>query len=106
MTRAATPEPPTPARRRAPLVVRCADALGRALVYWMPVWIPLVLLGQVALRGLRPALTEHRRLVGCEASLEARLEEHLDRRGELEALHQALADPIYVERLRLERRGE
>lgn len=85
---------------RAPL-----GLLG-ALAYWMPVWIPLGLLAQLALLGLRPALCEQARLEQREAVIGARLEHELRRREELSAFLAALSDPIYRERLRLERRGE
>ena len=70
------------------------------LVYWAPVWAPLVFFGQLAILGMKPALAERRRLAACEAELDARLAESLERREELGARLEALDDPIFQERLR------
>lgn len=91
------------ARRPRPFLARALAALCGGVFYWMPVWIPLGLLAQVALLGMKPALAESRRLAVHERVLTGRLEERVSRRDELRALFDALADPVYRERLRLER---
>lgn len=75
-------------------------------LYWMPVWVPLILLAQVGTRGLRPARVEDRRLRAEEQRLEERLQAD---RAEAEALRRqldALHDDIYLERLRRRRAAE
>ncbi len=75
----------------------------RALWYWMPVLVPLLLLGQVCLRGLRPALVEGRRLEREAPAVRAR---HADARLRFETMERqvhAWRDPVYQERLRRQR---
>jgi hypothetical protein len=117
-------EPPDPGPSASPagsgeFVVRgsvAADGVrfaGRYLrrslevfLYWMPVWVPLILLAQVGTRGLRPARVEDRRLRAEEQRLEERLQAD---RAEAEALRRqldALHDDIYLERLRRRRAAE
>jgi len=70
------------------------------LVYWAPVWVALLLLWQVATRGLKPALDEEARLEGEAEVVEQR---HARTRGEFEALARETAaweDPVYRERRR------
>ena len=72
----------------------------RVLAYWAPVWVPLVLLAQVCLRGLKPTLGESARLDRAEAALLERYDAEVERGRELERLRRALGDPIYLERER------
>lgn len=86
-------------RRRSYL----ARWLGRSLevgAYWLPVVVPLVLLGQFGTRGLRPARIESRRLAANGEMLERRRDALLERRDELNMRLEAYHDPIYLERLR------
>lgn len=78
------------------LVLRALEVVA----YWMPVWVPLIVLAQFGTRGLAPARQEERRLEAHQAALEARRAQLLQRLEGLEALHQAQDDPIYQERLR------
>jgi|GEM_PF-1996074 len=81
--------------------------LARSLevfLYWMPVWVPLILLAQLGTRGLRPALAEERRLLRHEAELDDRLEADEAEALQLEDTLEALDDPIFLERLRRQRR--
>jgi len=87
------------ARRGPSLPRRLARPLG-LVAHWMPVWVPLVLLCQIGLLGLRPALSENLRLAERERVLGERYERHLARRTELDLLLRALDDPVYQERLR------
>ena len=69
------------------------------LVFWAPVWLPLVVVLQLALGGLRPARAEERRLDHEEAGVARRVDALLGTgfRGELrgKALSLlALLDPI------------
>lgn len=68
--------------------------------YWMPVWVPLILLAQLGTRGLQPALDERQRLLEHERNLLERLEADEARARELSAWHEAIGDDIYRERLR------
>lgn len=72
----------------------------RELCSWAPVWIPLVLVAQIGIRGLRPALAEQRRLERAETGLELRHDQALEESTELDRLLRAQDDPIYQERER------
>ncbi|MBM3991671.1 MAG: hypothetical protein FJ298_11770 [Planctomycetes bacterium] len=94
---ATTPQLPfdaAPSRREQ------AKELGNRLVYWAPVWIPMVVLAQVALGGLRPALAESRRLDREEERMAERLEREHVESARLERSLQAQDDPIFLERER------
>ena len=74
--------------------------IGRAILAWAPVWVPVGLGVQIAVLGLRPALQEHRRLTAEEDVLRAR---HAELSAEAETLQRrvhALDDPLYLERER------
>jgi hypothetical protein len=68
--------------------------------FWAPVWVACVVLAQVALFGLGPALAESRRLDRAERELAARHERAERERDELERWMRAQSDPIYLERER------
>lgn len=90
-------EPPSggePLQRR--LVLRALEVAA----YWLPLCVLLLVLAQFGTRGFKPARIEERRLAAHQQALEARRERLLERRAELEALHEAQGDPIYQERLR------
>ena len=70
------------------------------ILYWAPVWAALVLLAQVGLAGLRPALAESRRLDRVEERIETRHEAVLAHRSRLEGMLRARHDPIFLERER------
>ncbi len=72
---------------------------AEVLMYWMPVWIPLILLAQISSRGLSPALVEERRLAEQEQVLDERLKRDEARAQELNLKLEALDDEIYHERL-------
>ena len=72
----------------------------RFVCYWMPVWIPLALLAQVALRGLKPALVERERLLREESVVTDRHDEAQERLSTMRSEVNAWSDPIYRERLR------
>ena len=76
------------------------DLLGSRLLYWSPVWLPLILVSQLALGGLRPALAEVRRLDAAEIEVRA-FERMLDDEAlVLRTSERKLGDPIYRERVR------
>ena len=98
-TRTQTAMPHT--RASAPRGTRTGIAfLAGRVLYWMPVWVPLLLLWQVALRGLSPALDEHRRLEGEETAVFARHQASQRSFQYMEALARAWDDPVYRERMR------
>ena len=72
----------------------------REFCSWAPVWIPLVLVAQIGIRGLRPALAEERRLDRAETGLEKRHADSLEERNELERRLRAQEDAVYQERER------
>ncbi|MCA8981024.1 MAG: hypothetical protein H6831_15595 [Planctomycetes bacterium] len=83
--------------------------LGRLLagvVYWMPVWVPLGVLAQLGVLGLKPALREDRRLAQAEIRLEERLHGLREERDELRQQLDSFSDPIFRERLRRIRDAE
>lgn len=70
------------------------------VVYWAPVWVSLLMLWQVAVRGLKPALAEEARLDAEAEAVELR---HAHSQAEFQALEQearAWQDPVYRERRR------
>lgn len=72
----------------------------RQLLAWSPVLIAMVILAQVALLGLRPAVAERRRLAEAEQQMRARVEREERQARELERIERAQNDPIYLERER------
>lgn len=74
--------------------------VGARLAYWTPVLASLALFAQVAFLGLRPAISEARRLAAASDMLEARWSHD---RGVYDAYELQLRvrqDPIFVERQR------
>ncbi len=76
------------------------EALGGRLLYWAPVWLPLILLAQLAVGGLRPALAETRRLDAAERNVAAFEFELAEDARVLDANRRCLVDPIYRERVK------
>ncbi|MBK7645372.1 MAG: hypothetical protein IPJ19_20435 [Planctomycetes bacterium] len=74
--------------------------LGKRLRYWSPVFALMLLFGEVAFLGLRPALAESRRLDQSEPAVAERLARAQESRATMELQLEARADPIYQERLR------
>jgi hypothetical protein len=72
-------------------------------LYWMPVWVPLILLAQLGTRGLKPARAEDERLKLHEERLLERLQIDKDESRRLNESLEALDDPIFIERLRRKR---
>ena len=86
--------------------MKAARRILSGLLYWAPVWVALLLLWQVATRGLKPALAEEARL---EDEAEVVEQRHARTKGEFEALDRETAaweDPVYRERRRREVREE
>ena len=75
-------------------------------LYWMPVWVPLILLAQLGARGLRPARLEDQRLRQQEERLQERLDGDRQQAESLRRQRAALEDDIYLERLRRRRAAE
>lgn len=70
--------------------------------YWLPVIVALAVFGQVAMLGLRPALTEERRLAVATEVLLQRYESALEESAGLSQRLRAQQDPVYLERERRE----
>ena len=79
---------------------RAVVRVGAGLLDWAPVWVPVLVLLQLGLGGLRPALTESRRLDAAEASVHDRVDRLLRERARLVEDGERLDDPIYQERVR------
>ena len=71
---------------------------AEVLLFWLPVLVPLLLLGQLGTQGLRPALVNAEKLGEDERKLDERLSLTELERGDLEAELNALTDPIYHHR--------
>lgn len=84
----------TPARK-----TQLSELAGR-LRYWSPVLVLMLLFGEIAFLGLRPALAESRRLDASEPAVRERLERAQEANAAIELQLRARADPIYQERLR------
>lgn len=91
---------------RRGLAGRLVGAGTSLLVYWMPVWVPLVLLWQVADRGLRPAQEEALRLAREEQTVAARYTGARRSFERMSAEAEAWTDPVYRERVRRLRLAE
>jgi len=78
----------------------CPLSLRAALFYWLPVIIALAVFGQVALRGLRPALIEERRLADATDVLLQRQTAAIEESARLSRLLRAQEDPVFLERER------
>lgn len=77
-----------------------AHTVGRRLLYWAPVLVPMVLFAQIAFLGLRPALCEKERLAAAELELRARHARDQQLAREVEQHLRARQDPVYLERQR------
>ena len=77
------------------------------IVFWAPVWLTMIVLAQIALLGLGPALAKRRALAASERELAQRLEREVSEQAQLQGWQHAQNDPIYLEReRRLLRTGE
>jgi hypothetical protein len=96
------PEPSLPfdAPPPRPSVRALSGLIASRSLYWAPVWVPMIVLAQVALGGLRPALAESRRLEREEVRMGERLEREKLEAAQLGAALRAQNDPIYLERER------
>ncbi|MEE2940639.1 MAG: hypothetical protein VX460_09675 [Planctomycetota bacterium] len=83
------PESPTLPLRALVLVLR-----------WSPVWVPLLLIWQITLGGLRPALSEQQRLREERPAVEERHAASEASFLRMAAERRAWEDPAYRERLR------
>jgi len=75
-------------------------------LFWLPVFVPLVLLAQLGTKGLKPALRESRRLEQEKTRLDERHAFALDRDLELGKGLEASKDLIYRARIMRRRHQE
>ena len=68
--------------------------------YWLPVLAVVILFAQVSFLGLRPALSEARRLAAAEEVLTARHARACQVNRDMQAQLAARQDPVYLERQR------
>lgn len=79
--------------------------LFKLVLYWSPVWVPLLLIWQIAEAGLEPALAEQRRLEEARPAVERRHAVSEARFERMSAERRAWEDPVYRERVRRARDG-
>src|SRR5262245_8825642 len=84
---------------RPTLRARAANA-GRAALLWTPVWVPLLVLVQLLVTGMRPARAERERLDRAENEVHARVDALLSEERVLDTEERMLADEVYRERVR------
>ncbi len=72
--------------------------LGR-LLFWAPVWVPLIVVFQLVLSGLKPTQAEGRRVRGAEDEVLQRVEDLESERDDLQLRRDMLSDPIYRARV-------
>jgi hypothetical protein len=71
---------------------------GEVILFWIPVMVPLILLGQLGTKGMRPALQEAAELEEDERKLDdILLVTELQQKG-LETYLNALGNPVYRHR--------
>ncbi|MEW6072994.1 MAG: hypothetical protein AB1726_10450 [Planctomycetota bacterium] len=92
-------------QRAARVLAGASRRLAGGLAAWAPVWLPLAVLSQLALLGLRPVRAEEGRLALQEAELAGRVAALRAERSSLLADRRRLADGIYRERVRRSRRA-
>lgn len=100
MTTPTEPSLPFDAPPPRPSARAIGGLVATRALYWAPVWVPMIVLTQVALGGLRPALAESRRLENEERRMSERLEREKIEAAQLGAALRAQDDPIYLERER------
>jgi len=93
-------EAPSSAPAEGPVRKAQLAGLGSRLRYWSPVFVLMLLFGEIAFLGLRPALAESRRLDSSEPALRERLARAQEANASIELQLRARADPVYQERLR------
>ena len=93
-------EVPIDAPAEVPVKKTQLALLGGRLRYWSPVFVLMLLFGEIAFLGLRPALAESRRLDESEPAVRERLERAQEASASIELQLRARADPVYQERLR------
>jgi hypothetical protein len=71
---------------------------GEVILFWIPVMVPLILLGQLGTKGMRPALQEAAELEEDERKLDEKLLITELRRKDLQHELEALGDSIYRHR--------
>lgn len=73
------------------------------VAYWAPVLAVVVLFAQISFQGLRPALSESKRLAAAEVVLGARHERATQMNRDIQAQLAARQDPLFLERQRRSR---
>ena len=69
------------------------------LLFWAPVWVPLIVVFQLVLHGLKPTQAEGRRVRGAENEVLQRVEGLESEREDLQLRRDMLSDPIYRARV-------
>jgi hypothetical protein len=93
-------ESATPSEATSATTTPRRSTLVGATSAWLPVVAPLVLFGQFAFLGLRPAICESARLADARGALEQRYEQDMSQHATLARELRARCDPMYLERQR------
>jgi hypothetical protein len=72
--------------------------LGRSALHWAPVWIPALLLAQILMLGLWPALARRSALDTLAPQVNERYQATRTEHDSLQIQERAWKDPIYVAR--------
>lgn len=83
--------------RAAPEAVR---GVWRSALHWAPVWIPALLLAQILMLGLRPALARRSALDALAPQVDERYQTTQAEYDSLTLQKQAWGDPMFVARYR------
>ena len=75
-------------------------AYGKSMLYWAPVWLPLLVASHFLGRGLVPAWRESQRLEREEAKVHGRVTDLQVDREILQRDRERLVDPVWHERAR------
>jgi hypothetical protein len=90
----------TPSEATSATTTPRRSTLVGATSAWLPVVAPIVLFGQFAFLGLRPAICESARLADARVALEQRYEQDMSQHAALARELRARCDPMYLERQR------
>ncbi|MAG62612.1 hypothetical protein CMO84_03740 [Candidatus Woesearchaeota archaeon] len=81
-----------------PAAPEAVQGLWRSALHWAPVWIPALLLVQILMLGLWPALVRRSALDALAPQVDERYQATRTEHDALQMLEQAWKDPMYIAR--------